>query len=291
MLEQRDILTFLFTLSKGIPKFAPDIKDPQLVDIWHRMLQNCTSEQLQSMLITLMTTEDQFPSLSRVLQLMAVTKAESFENLVDLIAKHGGYKPPENISHVMAMTINRMGGWQRICEWKNDDLPYRRKEFNETYSACADVVRMAKPENLTPELLIGLHSTIESHPIKKTQPLLSEEMKKVESYGLDKEIDWEAHSAVHPNLDLDLHVSLKSRGFFKLHGHPGFYYRYCFGQKPGEYETYDGDGKKVTRKAVPYSFVEAEAHLQASKEKQQHKSTYDPNKFDSSKYSYDKFVD
>lgn len=286
MLEKKDVAKFLFLLAKGVPTFAPDLKDGELIGIWHHALQSFTEEQLHKAAMQLIVTETHFPPIARVLQLLSVTQRETFDDLVKLISKHGGYRPPEGVSYALAMTINRMGGWQKICDWTNDELPFRKKEFDECYQSCSDLIRMAKPEHLHPETLKGIHASTESHATKQTDKLISAKPEEAAKEPEKKKIDWDAVCAAHmvgvgPNrisdVDLNLPEHLKDRGFFKLYSKPGFFYRYCHGTTPAT--------------GWPLCFVDAEKHVAEFKAKQGGEQYVDPNKFDPNKYSYEKFTD
>lgn len=276
--QQKDIMSFLFLLAKGVPKFAPDLKDHAILGIWCEALKFYAPETLNAAATRILSTETEFPSLARIKDVLGAADKETFDDLVALISKYGGYRAPQDISYAMAMTINRLGGWQRICDWTNDELPFRRKDFQDCYEATTDILAIADPKALFPIKLLGAHTTATIQITgAQNQTLLGEGVLDAANVPKDEKIDWEAISAAHSDIDLNIPDRIKERGFFRLKEHPGMWFRYCFGMKPGS--------------SIPYSFVDADEHVANAKTAQQRKAPLDPNKFDSSKYDVSTFVD
>jgi hypothetical protein len=204
--------------------------------------------------------------------------ATRFDELVNLIGKYGRYRPPQ-VDYPLAKSIERLGGWQKVCDWETDELPFRRKDFDSVYQDVIDGMAVGNVEAIGTVKLVGEHTTAESFlPGSKELKALPGGAANAPLPEPSPGIDWEAIRKVHPDLDLNLSDKLKERGFFKLANSPGSIFRYCFGAVPG--------------KGWPHSFVDAEAHTEAARKRTNSAAgSTDPNKFDSSKYSYERFTD
>ncbi len=283
MITQAEVSAFLLAMAKAIPTFAPDFNQPDFMAIWHANLSGFTLDQLRGAYRVMVKTDKTFPSVARIAEVIGAANRETFDELIRLVGTHGGYRPPE-VSYRMAMMINRLGGWQEICTWSSDELPFRRKDFEEAQSAVEMIIAQADPLTLPVITLTGGHSSTQSCPSGKTRTLLLEAPPPPPvAPPEDKAAFWDSVRAfflpMKLYLDLNLPQKLIDRGFFKLEGKPDLFFRYCYGQKPGP-------------NAWPYSFVDAEDHMAELRRKKTGPSDFqDKTKFDSSKYSYEQFVD
>ncbi len=159
MINKDEFAKFMFALRKVVPTYAPDLDDEETVRLWFQAFLGYEMEDLRRIYSFVRDNEKHFPSIARLKELLKATAASKFDELVYLIGKHGGYVPP-TVDEIMARTINRLGGWQRICEWTNEDLPFRRKDFDAIYSELSAQSEMGQLQlGNVPTVLAGLHES------------------------------------------------------------------------------------------------------------------------------------
>jgi hypothetical protein len=133
MVTKEQFTKFILGLKKVLPKYAPEL-DNAMIEAWYQAFKSYTADELVRVYVTLRDTEMEFPSIAKIKQLLSkVSTAESrFDELVGLIGTYGAYRPPQTDA-MMIRTVNRLGGWQRVCEWSNEELPYRKRDFDAAY--------------------------------------------------------------------------------------------------------------------------------------------------------------
>lgn len=281
MIARDEFAKFMFHLRKAVPTYSPDIDDKETIDIWYKAIASHDIEELRNVYVYIRDHEKHFPSIARIKELLLASNSSRFDELLALIGKHGAYRPPV-VEDTMARAINRMGGWKRICDWSNDELPFRRKEFDETYRGCAEQQKLGHNAEYKTRLE-GLHESSESFHVT-SPPRLELAPTRPETVPESSKIDqlWIALNRVY-SADLDGHIAvhLKAKGFFKLKSTPGYYYRYRSTDDP----LRDG--------ATPYRFVEVNEHMEKIRKLRGNttETTSDPNAFDASRYSYERFDD
>lgn len=280
MISQKDFATFIFHMAKAIPTFAPDFKDAETLAIWFKAFADFDMEDLRKVYAYARDNEQQFPSIARLKVLLNSGRdTGKFDELVKLIGAHGSYRPPV-VDDLMARAVNRMGGWKRVCEWSNDELPFRRREFDEVYEQFKNQKQMGKLDQSHVSYLQGEHETAEAFLVSSPARLgLAPPVKESVVAKPCVNLWQKLHEKYGEELDESLADRLKAKGFFKLKTTPGYFYRYRSTVDPTE------------KGAVPYKFVDVDDHMSAIRKKASGQSNQDPNTFDSSRYSYERFDD
>lgn len=278
MIARDDFAKFMFHLRKAVPTYAPNLDDEETVRIWHQAFASRTMEELRNVYVFVRDHEKQFPSIARLRELLNASQKDKFDVLIALIGKHGSYRPPE-VEDLLARAINRMGGWKRICEWENDELPFRRKEFEAIYQELSEQKQIGQLDQSSPAYLAGEHETKEAFQVSSPAKLqIAETPKEAPAPEPDHaEARWERiKQRWGDELDENISERLRLRGFFKLKTTPGFCYRYPSTKDP------------MADDAWPYRFVEVSEHLAQMRKINANKTDRDPNSFDSSQFDIDR---
>lgn len=273
MIKREEFSTFMFHMRKAIPTFAPDIDDNETVGIWFAAFNHCEMNDLRKIYAYVRDNEKTFPSIARMKELLKTESASRFDDLVGLIAKHGAYRPPV-VDDLMAMTINRLGGWQKVCDWTDTDLPFRKKEFDLIYG---ELTQQRKIGHLPPADNLALKGIHDTAPVASSPAKLQIAERVEERPAVKESVDWDAVKAIHWDFEECESEKLRDKGFFKLKSNPMCLFRYCHGAKPG--------------KGWPHSFVDVDVHMNNMRSSKPKVDPFDPNRFDASRYGVDNFKD
>ena len=113
-------------------KFPPnDFKDKESVELWWDHLHKYGLEALKTAFSKSFRTEDTFPTLSRLLELLDGPKQNREQLAIDIagkvwesLGKFGQYKPSEAeewLGSVGWQVVQMLGGWYNITETTTDD--------------------------------------------------------------------------------------------------------------------------------------------------------------------------
>lgn len=269
MISKEQFSQFILHLKTAIPHGSSAVEDPEAVKIWYQAFQEVDLDALRKAYAYCRDNEKFFPSIARLKEIIGKTRP-SFDELVRLIKLHGAYRPPE-LEPLVVRTINRMGGWQAVCEWKDSDLPFRRKDFEKIVEDLVAMETMGAFAGQTPPALTGSHEITPSRQPERRMITAAKEPIPAST------IDWEPIKKAH-GTDLDLCVSAKllAKGFFKLHSRPKSFFSYRGVLTPGKHD--------------PYAFVDIDDHMAEIRAKIPGGGAvnYDPNSFNSERYSVDR---
>jgi hypothetical protein len=93
-------------------------------------------------------------------------KLEAWAKVESAIRRIGSYQTVVFDDPAIMVAIETMGGWIKLCEISDDELPFRRNEFTKLYSV--------QPPNQWPQKLIGITEARNAgeHPDSVPEPLL-----------------------------------------------------------------------------------------------------------------------
>ena len=60
----------------------------------------------------------------------------AWSGLLTAINRYGSYRMPDDLDETTVYCLRSMGGWQVACNWLEDDLHWRKKEFVELYKTA-----------------------------------------------------------------------------------------------------------------------------------------------------------
>lgn len=146
---------------------------PEIVGLYHSSLSSLGFDKAASAMRELAkktSPKSGMPTVEAIEAMLSSgnSNAGKFDELISLVAKHGRYRPPV-VDAAMAKTINRLGGWQRVCDWELEELPYRRKDFDTAYQDTLDAMRVGNSKSNETFLLVGEHSATPAKPISDGQ--------------------------------------------------------------------------------------------------------------------------
>ncbi len=136
MLDKSWFTKSLVFLSKTL-KHAPNFEDPETLEAWWVSLSQYSQEDLSKAFRLINERDREFPAPARVREAVieAKTSGESggkFSELLTLINKYGSHTCPQ-MEPMTQEVVRRMGGWGAVCCWTDDELQWRKKEFDNLY--------------------------------------------------------------------------------------------------------------------------------------------------------------
>ena len=120
---------------------------PALMDLWLKLLEPYSAEQVEAGAVKVIAeyeykTLPPFAVLKRCMvqasgaipeeKRLALAAQAEWTALLDAIQRKGRYNKPKFCA-ATEFVIRGMGGWDAVCNWQNDKLEWRRKEFLEAW--------------------------------------------------------------------------------------------------------------------------------------------------------------
>ncbi len=109
------------------------------MDIYFSSLQDLTIQQLNKAVNVLARTKTikTFPLPAEIIE-AAVGNSEdeaeaAFEVLRESIRSVGAYRSVEFQDGIIGRVVKEMGGWEKVCDWYEDELKWNRKNFCDLY--------------------------------------------------------------------------------------------------------------------------------------------------------------
>lgn len=136
-------------LKTGLPKFAPDVEDPQVVKVWEIGLEGVSDDKLRAAFRRAMQTLDAFPSpaLIRRFAMGAEAGVEIAAKIEQVLYRLGSSGFPnynlqqKELGPVAWEVVQRCGGWERICRIGSDrDVAFERKQWVEVADSVASQI-------------------------------------------------------------------------------------------------------------------------------------------------------
>lgn len=66
----------------------------------------------------------------------------AWNGLLTAINRYGSYRMPEDLDDTTLYCLRSMGGWQVVCNWRESELNWRKKEFLELFALADGKVEM-----------------------------------------------------------------------------------------------------------------------------------------------------
>ena len=60
---------------------------------------------------------------------LALQAGAEWVRLMDALSRRGSYNPPETLHPTTAYVLRLMGGWQAACQWPENTLDFKRRDF------------------------------------------------------------------------------------------------------------------------------------------------------------------
>jgi hypothetical protein len=129
---------------------------PMKIELYFRALQSLTIEQVKkaAALLVRNRTYSSFPKPGEFIEALPDNQTEedrpklAWLKVVDAVENHGAYADVKFDDPVIHSTIKAMGGWSRLCAMKTAEMPFRQKDFEETYN-------LVKHKGQHPQLVRG----------------------------------------------------------------------------------------------------------------------------------------
>lgn len=67
-------------------------------------------------------------------ELTALRTEKAWDNLLKAIEAYGSYRMPDGLDDTTRYCIRSLGGWSAVCNWRESDLNWRRKEFADLFA-------------------------------------------------------------------------------------------------------------------------------------------------------------
>ena len=124
---------FMVHMQTALPKYAPDVSQQYVVDVWFDALSQIEVEELRYIYKHCIDNLDAFPSIKLIREL-------SQRNVNDGLPKdplraliESASRNPSGIHPSVNDLAERLGGWKVIGQWPIDSYDYKRKHVNEMW--------------------------------------------------------------------------------------------------------------------------------------------------------------
>jgi hypothetical protein len=142
MIDRETFSKFIFGLSKVYPKFAPDFRDEFVFEFWFSAFTDYKIDDLKNIIPVLRDTCEDFPSIKKLKSLLQNGGLIDDQDFAEdcaariecAIASHGSYNhvaAKEYIGELGWEVVKQLGGWNRICEVRTDELASARRLWRE----------------------------------------------------------------------------------------------------------------------------------------------------------------
>ena len=124
---------FMVHMQTALPKYAPDVSNQYVVDVWFDALSQIEVEELRYIYKHCIDNLDAFPWIKQIREL-------SQRNVNDGLPKdplraliESASRNPSDIHPSVNDLAERLGGWKVIGQWPIDSYDYKRKHVNEMW--------------------------------------------------------------------------------------------------------------------------------------------------------------
>jgi len=141
-----------------------------LLQLAFDLLANHEFDDIKRAVMTHLSTSPYVPKPADINNLIAgdpnSRKLEAWAKVESAIRRIGSYQTVVFDDPAIMVAIETMGGWIKLCEISDDELPFRRNEFTKLYSV--------QPPTQWPSKLIGITEARNAgeHPESVPAPLL-----------------------------------------------------------------------------------------------------------------------
>lgn len=135
----------IFAINGIAENFGKELS-AELLELWLRLLECYTPEQVEAGAVHVISTYDfktlpPFAVLRKSIEEAAGAGSHAIElqaaaewaKLQNDIPRYGVYGQPEDMHPTTAHVLHVMGGWQAACCWETRHLDFKRKEFVELW--------------------------------------------------------------------------------------------------------------------------------------------------------------
>lgn len=140
-MNKDEFAKLLYALTKALPNKAPDFKDKFVIEFWYNAFKNDNFNELKTCILQMGASCEGFPTIKKIKTLMN-TGLESDDQLGDDVAariEHSisrfGYSNPEEAKEYIGeagwTVVSNLGGWDRVCEVRIDELASSRRQWRE----------------------------------------------------------------------------------------------------------------------------------------------------------------
>ena len=136
-------IKFLKKLAVELPRYAPNFKDPESVEIHSEIYEDTLSgfslSEFHNAYKKLRISETAFPAPKKIWDVLVAakvgkTRSERWQELLKMIDQYRSRSGHNTCDEIMGRTIELMGGLKQMADyWSEKDLPFRQKEFFEVY--------------------------------------------------------------------------------------------------------------------------------------------------------------
>lgn len=140
MATRIEFVAFMAKLAKAVPKFAPDVSDKALLEIWFEELGPLDTQALSVIYKHAVLHFKEFPSIKDCLEVVGKAGASSpqdkgrevADRIWTAISKFGGYQPEkakEFIGDLGWLVVEMSGGWSDVCNVELSDEGIRKAQW------------------------------------------------------------------------------------------------------------------------------------------------------------------
>lgn len=160
-MQTEEMAMILMKVKQFLPRGSPVEINPDLAGTWCTLLTDYSDEQIKQTFRDTISHFEYWPTPKEIIREInggCLTDKEAGQDSasrIEAAISKFGYRNVEDakeyIGHVGWLTVDQLGGWTRVCETTNDDLPSAKKSWRELSEVNAK--RVSRGQIPDPEAL------------------------------------------------------------------------------------------------------------------------------------------